>query len=100
MRKLARMGIENDVLTGAAGEQLYSLFKQGTQDPPIDESPQPGMFDMAVRPLLSHLFPDRHFPFHDCPPRPFTSPNLTSARVVMWRGRLGARMKRGKAELI
>lgn len=29
--------------------QLYSLFKQGTQDPPFAEAPKPGMFDLTVR---------------------------------------------------
>ncbi len=28
--------------------QLYGLFKQGTQDPPIDQSEKPGMFDLKV----------------------------------------------------
>ncbi|KAL8936264.1 MAG: hypothetical protein Q9216_005026 [Gyalolechia sp. 2 TL-2023] len=27
--------------------QLYSLFKQGTQDPPFAEAPKPGMFDLT-----------------------------------------------------
>ncbi|KAL8861288.1 MAG: hypothetical protein Q9178_002160 [Gyalolechia marmorata] len=27
--------------------ELYSLFKQGSQDPPIAEAPKPGMFDMT-----------------------------------------------------
>ncbi|KAI5200129.1 hypothetical protein E4T39_05904 [Aureobasidium subglaciale] len=26
--------------------QLYGLFKQGTQDPPIESSDKPGMFDL------------------------------------------------------
>ncbi|KAI4728372.1 hypothetical protein E4T49_03709 [Aureobasidium sp. EXF-10728] len=28
--------------------QLYGLFKQGTQDPPIESSDKPGMFDLKV----------------------------------------------------
>ena len=28
--------------------QLYALFKQGTQDPPIDQSKAPGMFELKV----------------------------------------------------
>ncbi len=28
--------------------QLYALFKQGTQDPPIEESPAPGLWDPKV----------------------------------------------------
>ncbi|KAL8867147.1 MAG: hypothetical protein Q9174_005846, partial [Haloplaca sp. 1 TL-2023] len=27
--------------------ELYSLFKQGTQDPPFAEATQPGMFDLT-----------------------------------------------------
>ncbi|KAI4131530.1 MAG: hypothetical protein LQ338_001164 [Usnochroma carphineum] len=27
--------------------ELYSLFKQGTQDPPFAEAPKPGMFDLT-----------------------------------------------------
>ncbi|KAL8962685.1 MAG: hypothetical protein Q9183_005120 [Haloplaca sp. 2 TL-2023] len=27
--------------------ELYSLFKQGSQDPPFAEAPQPGMFDLT-----------------------------------------------------
>ena len=30
--------------------QLYSLFKQGTQDPTFENATKPGMFDMVVRP--------------------------------------------------
>lgn len=26
--------------------QLYALFKEGTQDPPLEDSPKPGMFDL------------------------------------------------------
>ncbi|KAF2484896.1 acyl-CoA-binding protein [Neohortaea acidophila] len=26
--------------------QLYGLFKQGSQDPPFEDSPNPGMFDL------------------------------------------------------
>jgi acyl-CoA-binding protein len=33
--------------------QLYGLFKQGTQDPPIESSDKPGMFDLKVTPTLS-----------------------------------------------
>jgi len=29
--------------------QIYSLFRQGTQDPPFDESKAPGMFNLKVR---------------------------------------------------
>ena len=28
---------------------MYALFKQGTQDPPIDKADTPGMFDLKVR---------------------------------------------------
>ncbi|KAI4256130.1 MAG: hypothetical protein LQ352_002237 [Teloschistes flavicans] len=27
--------------------ELYSLFKQGTQDPPFADAPKPGMFDLT-----------------------------------------------------
>ncbi|KAI4228435.1 MAG: hypothetical protein L6R36_001626 [Xanthoria steineri] len=27
--------------------ELYSLFKQGSQDPPFAEAPKPGMFDLT-----------------------------------------------------
>ncbi|KAL8648510.1 MAG: hypothetical protein Q9210_004950 [Variospora velana] len=27
--------------------QLYSLFKQGSQDPPFADAPKPGMFDLT-----------------------------------------------------
>lgn len=38
--------------------QLYSLFKQGSQDPSFAEAPKPGMFDLTVRHLLRRsLFP-------------------------------------------
>lgn len=33
--------------------QLYGLFKQGTQDPPIESSDKPGMFDLKVTPTPS-----------------------------------------------
>ena len=33
--------------------QLYSLFKQGSQDPPFADAPKPGMFDLTVRSLAS-----------------------------------------------
>ena len=33
--------------------QLYGLFKQGTQDPPIESSDKPGMFDLKVTHLHS-----------------------------------------------
>lgn len=28
--------------------QLYGLFKQGTQDPPIEQTTAPGMFELKV----------------------------------------------------
>ena len=28
--------------------QLYALFKQGSQDPPFEEAPKPGMMDLQV----------------------------------------------------
>lgn len=36
-----------DPLTNTRCLQLYSLYKQGTQDPPLASSPAPGMFDLA-----------------------------------------------------
>jgi len=29
--------------------QLYGLFKQGTQDPPFEQTKAPGMFELKVR---------------------------------------------------
>ncbi|GAB7351170.1 hypothetical protein MBLNU459_g1620t1 [Dothideomycetes sp. NU459] len=40
-RKLKAKPTDDELL------QLYGLFKQGTQDPPIESSPSPGMFDLA-----------------------------------------------------
>jgi hypothetical protein len=31
------------------GIQLYGLFKQASQDPPIESSDKPGMFDLKVK---------------------------------------------------
>jgi len=36
--------------------QLYALFKQGTQDPPIEQASTPGLFDLKV-PLMSLTSP-------------------------------------------
>ena len=38
-----------ELLTDTGVLQLYALFKQGSQDPPIEESPAPGTWDMKVR---------------------------------------------------
>lgn len=35
--------------------QLYGLFKQGTQDPPFEETKAPGMFELKVRNPHSQL---------------------------------------------
>jgi diazepam-binding inhibitor (GABA receptor modulator, acyl-CoA-binding protein) len=40
--------------------QLYAFYKQGTQDPPIEKSEVPGMFDLKV-PLVLCL-PSTSFP--------------------------------------
>ncbi|KAL8948386.1 MAG: hypothetical protein Q9222_005427 [Ikaeria aurantiellina] len=41
---------------------LYSLFKQGTQDPPFAEAAKPGMFDLKVT-SLSHFYPSSLSPY-------------------------------------
>ncbi|KAL8801102.1 MAG: hypothetical protein Q9182_004695 [Xanthomendoza sp. 2 TL-2023] len=40
---------DNDELLelNLAQTQLYSLFKQGSQDPPFADAPKPGMFDLT-----------------------------------------------------
>ncbi|KAL9049824.1 MAG: hypothetical protein Q9162_006998 [Coniocarpon cinnabarinum] len=40
-RKLKQKPGQNEML------DLYGLFKQGTQDPPIEKASKPGMFDMV-----------------------------------------------------
>ncbi|KAJ9625082.1 acyl-CoA-binding protein (ACBP)/diazepam binding inhibitor (DBI)/endozepine (EP) [Taxawa tesnikishii (nom. ined.)] len=42
-RKLKQKPTNDELL------QLYGLFKQGTQDPPIDKSPQPGAFELKEK---------------------------------------------------
>lgn len=36
-------------------EQLYGLFKQGTQDPKFEDSDKPGMFDLKVFAALTYM---------------------------------------------
>ncbi|KAI4722261.1 hypothetical protein E4T48_01412 [Aureobasidium sp. EXF-10727] len=38
--------------------QLYGLFKQGTQDPPIESSDKPGMFDLKSSAFQAELIAD------------------------------------------
>ncbi len=42
--------------------QLYGLFKQGTQDPPFDQTKAPGMFEIKVTHSPATLPPT---PYHD-----------------------------------
>lgn len=45
--------------------QLYSLFKQGSQDPPFADAPKPGMFDLTVRALASAYPRPEHISLYD-----------------------------------
>ncbi|KAK3705609.1 acyl-CoA-binding protein (ACBP)/diazepam binding inhibitor (DBI)/endozepine (EP) [Vermiconidia calcicola] len=42
-RKLKAKPTDDELL------QLYGLFKQGTQDPPIEQAKQPGMFELKEK---------------------------------------------------
>jgi hypothetical protein len=37
-----------DLNTNTGSSQLYALYKQATQDPPIEEAPTPGTFEFRV----------------------------------------------------
>jgi diazepam-binding inhibitor (GABA receptor modulator, acyl-CoA-binding protein) len=48
-------------------QQLYALYKQATQDPPIEKAEAPGMFDLKVRSLSTASCSAGRHPAHISP---------------------------------
>ena len=65
--------------------QLYALFKQGTQDPPIEESKAPGMFELKVRWYHTSLFSVLSGPIRLLPDRGHNRPiEIVAELVPLW----------------